>query len=113
MGIDSSVNESGKFKGNQNKFSKRGTLIGRRAFYAVALESIRTNRNGIPINKVLLECYQINLKSKKAKVALVAIIHKIINYIFAVLRNQIPFELRDPKIHKQMFLENSPLNKAT
>lgn len=106
FGIDSSVNESGNFKGTQNKISKRGTRIGRRALYAVALASIRQNRNGVPINKVLLDYYQTNLKGKKAKVSLVAIMHKILNYIFAVLRNQAPFELRDPRIHKQMFLDN-------
>ena len=112
FGIDSSVSESGKFKGDDNKISKRGTRIGRRALYAVALASIRNNRNGVPINKVLLDYYQINMKGKKPKIALVAIMHKIINYIFAVLRNQTPFEQRDPKIHKQMFLENNSLNKV-
>ncbi|MEW8963535.1 IS110 family transposase [Paraclostridium dentum] len=112
FGIDSSVNESGKFKGNQNKISKRGTRIGRRVLYAVALASIRKNRNGVPINKVLLDYYQTNLDGKKAKVALVALMHKILNYIFAVLRNQEPFKLRDPKIHKQMFLENKALADA-
>ena len=106
FGIDSSVNESGNFKGSQNKISKRGTRIGRRALYAVALASIRKDRNGVPINKVLLDYYQDNMNGKKPKVALGAIMHKIINYIFAVLRNQEPFQLRDPKIHKQMFLEN-------
>ncbi|MDY4251278.1 MAG: IS110 family transposase, partial [Clostridium sp.] len=49
---------------------------------------------------------------KKPKVALVAIMHKIINYIFAVLRNQTPFEVRDPRIHKQMYLENKNTNTA-
>lgn len=112
FGIDSSVNESGKFKGNQSKISKRGTRIGRRALYAVALASIRKNRNGVPVNKVLLEYYQTNLKGKKAKVALVAIMHKILNFIFAVLRNQTPFEQRDPKLHKQMFLENKSLSNV-
>lgn len=112
FGVDSSVNESGKFKGDDNKISKRGTRIGRRALYAVALASIRNNRNGIPINKVLLDYYEMNMKGKKPKIALVAIMHKIINYIFAVLRNQTPFEQRDPKIHKQMFLENKSLNKV-
>lgn len=112
FGIDSSVNQSGKFLGDQNKISKRGTRIGRRALYAVALASIRHSRTGIPINKVLLEYYQVNLKGKKAKVALVAIMHKILNYIFAVLRNQTPFEQRDPKIHKQIFLENKHLHNA-
>ena len=38
--------------------------------------------------------------------------HKIINYIFSVLRNQTPFELRDPRIHKQMYLENKSKNKV-
>ena len=112
FGIDSSVNESGKFKGNQNKMSKRGTRIGRRALYAVALASIRKNRNGAAINSVLLDYYQNNLNGKKPKVALGAIMHKIINYIFAVLRTQTPFEIRDPRIHKQMFLENKSINKA-
>ena len=112
FGIDSSVNESGKFKGNQNKMSKRGTRIGRRALYAVALASIRKNRNGVPINSVLLDYYQINLNGKKSKVALGAIMHKILNYIFAVLRDQIPFEMRNPKIHKQMFLESKSKNNA-
>lgn len=112
FGIDSSVNESGKFKGNQNKMSKRGTRIGRRALYAVALASIRKNRNGVPINSVLLDYYQTNLNGKKSKVALGAIMHKILNYIFAVLRDQIPFEMRNPKIHKQMFLESKSKNNA-
>ncbi|WP_291568889.1 MULTISPECIES: IS110 family transposase [unclassified Clostridium] len=112
FGIDSSVNESGNFKGNQNKISKRGTRIGRRALYTVALASIRKSRNGVPINKVLLDYYQTNLKGKKSKVALVAIMHKILNYIFATLRNQKPFELRDPRIHKQMFLENKAIAVA-
>jgi len=107
FGIDSSINESGNFKGSQNKISKRGTRIGRRALYAVALACIRTNRSGIPINKVLLDYYQNNMNGKKPKVALVAIMHKIINYIFAVLRNQTPFELRDPKLHQKMYLENN------
>ncbi|WP_297519583.1 transposase, partial [uncultured Clostridium sp.] len=106
FGVDSSVNESGKFKGNQNKISKRGTRIGRRALYAVALASIRKTRKGIPINYVLLDYYQNNLKGKKAKVSLIALMHKLLNYIFAVLRNQESFELRDPRIHEKMYLNN-------
>ncbi|WP_270564234.1 IS110 family transposase [Clostridium beijerinckii] len=103
FGVDSSVNELGNFKGDDKEISKRGTHFCRRELYAVALASIRNNRNGIPVNKVLLDYYQINMKGKKPKIALIAIIHKIINYIFAVLQNQTPFEQRDPKIHKQMF----------
>lgn len=112
FGIDPAVNESGKFKGNQNKMSKRGTHIGRRALYAVALASIRKNRKGLPINKVLLDYYQNNLNGKKAKVSLVAIMHKLLNYIFAILRNQKPFELREPKVHEKMYLQNKTLNNV-
>lgn len=86
--------------------------IGRRALYAVALACTRKNHNGVPIDKVLLDYYQTNLNGKKPKVDLIAIIHKIINYIFAVLRNQTPFELRDSRLYKQMYLENNSINKA-
>jgi len=107
FGVDPAVNESGKFKGDRVKMSKRGTRLGRRALYAAALASIRTKRNGEATNQVLLKYYQENLKGKKAKVALVAIMHKLINYLFAVLRNQQEYQLRDPKIHEKMFLENN------
>lgn len=106
FGLDPSVNESGKFKSDKEKMSKRGTRFGRRALYAVALASIRSKRNGQANNKVLLDYYQNNLKGKKKKVALVAIMHKLVNYMFAVLRDQKPYEQRIPKIHQQMYLRN-------
>ena len=107
FGIDPSVNESGKFKSDKDKISKRGTRFGRRALYAVALASIRTKRNGEANNKILLDYYKSNLNGKKKKVALVAIMHKLVNYIFAILRNQKEYELRLPKLHHKMYLENS------
>jgi len=106
FGVDPAVNESGKFKGDRVKMSKRGTRFGRRALYAAALASIRNKSNGEATNKVLLKYYQENLKGKKAKVALVAIMHKLIKYIFAILKNQQEYQLRDPKLHQKMFLEN-------
>jgi transposase len=107
FGIDPSVNESGKFKSDKDKISKRGTRFGRRALYAVALASIRTKRNGEANNKILLDYYKDNLNGKKKKVALVAIMHKLVNYIFAILRNQKEYEQRLPKLHHKMYLENS------
>lgn len=107
FGIDPSVNESGKFKSDRNKMSKRGTRFGRRALYAIALASVRKNRVGNPINSILYQYRKENLNGKKNKVALGAIMHKIINYIFAVLRDQKPYEVRDPKIHTQMYLNNT------
>jgi transposase len=107
FGIDPSVNESGKFKSNRNKMSKRGTRFGRRALYAIALASVRKNRAGNPINSVLYKYRKENLNGKKNKVALGAIMHKIVNYIFAVLRDKKLYEVRDPRIHSQMYLNNS------
>jgi len=112
FGVDPAVNESGNFKGDRVKMSKRGTRFGRRALYAVALASIRSKRNGEPTNPVLLKYYQENLKGKKPKVALVAIMHKLIKYIFAVLKNQEAYQLREPKLHQRMYLENHSWNAA-
>ncbi|NFN88812.1 IS110 family transposase, partial [Clostridium sporogenes] len=106
FGVDPSVNESGKFKSDKDKISKRGTRFGRRALYSIALASIRTKRTGEANNKILLDYYKNNLHGKKKKVALVAIMHKLINYIFAVLRDQKEYEQRSPKIHHKMYLEN-------
>src|SRR5680860_1107755 len=41
FGLDPSVNQSGKFNGDRNKISKRGTRIGRRVLFTVAMASIR------------------------------------------------------------------------
>jgi transposase len=87
--------------------SKRGTRFGRRALYAVALASIRKSKNGKLINSVLYGYYHDNLKGKKKKVALGAVMHKLVNYIFAVLREQKPYEIRDPRLHEQMYLKNA------
>ena len=107
FGIDPSVNESGKFKGDRNKMSKRGTRFGRRTLYAVVLASIRKCKNDKLINSVLYGYYHDNLKGKKKKVALCAVMHKLVNYIFAVLREQKPYEIRDPRLHEQMYLKNT------
>ena len=106
FGLDPSVSQSGKFSSDRNVMFKRGTRIGRMALYAVALASIRKNKNGEPINRVLLNFYNENMKGKSKKVGLVAIMHKLINYIFSVLKNQKEYELRDPKIHSKMYLSN-------
>lgn len=106
FGIDPSVNQSGKFKSDKNKMSKRGTRIGRRALYAIALASVRTTKNGNPNNEVLFEYYKENLKGKKKKVALGAVMNKLIKYIFSILKNQKPYEIRNPKIHEKMYLQN-------
>ena len=100
FGIDPSVQQSGKFEGDKNKISKRGTRLGRRALFTAAMSAIRTKRNGEEINPVLKDFYTLKCVNKKKKVALVAVMHKLLHYIFAVLRDQKPFELRKPEDHE-------------
>lgn len=100
FGIDPSVNQSGKFTGDRNKISKRGTRLGRRALFTAALSAIRTTRNGVAINPILRDYYSKKCVNKKKKVALVAVMHKLLNYIFAVLRDEKPFEFRIPEDHQ-------------
>ena len=107
FGIDPSVNQSGKFNSSKNKMSKRGTRIGRKALYAVVLTSIRNKRNGEANNPVLQQYYKENLKGKPKKVAFIAVMHKLLKYIFSVIKNQEPFEIRDPRVHEKMYLKNN------
>lgn len=100
FGLDPSVNQSGKFTGDRNKISKRGTRFGRRVLFTVALSSIRTTRNGHAINPILRDFYSKKCVNKKKKVALVAVMHKLLHYIFAVLRDEKPFEFRSPEKHQ-------------
>lgn len=99
FGLDPAVKESGKFKATDVHMSKRGSAIARRAIFSVALSSIRTSKNGIPINSVLLEYYKKKVLAKAKKVAIGAVMHKVCNLIFAVLRDKKPFELRTPEQH--------------
>ena len=100
FGLDPSVNQSGKFTGDRNRISKRGTRFGRRVLFTVALSSIRTTRNGDAINPVLRDYYAKKCVNKKKKVALVAVMHKLLHYIFAVLRDEKSFEIRSPEEHQ-------------
>lgn len=112
FGLDPSVNESGKFKGSNNHISKRGTRIGRRALYAVALASIRSKRNGLATNSILLHYYKENMNGKSKKVGLVAVMKKLLGYIFSVLKNQKSYEIRNPELHCKMYVENQYLKVA-
>ena len=106
LGLDPGVNQSGKFKGDKNSMSKRGSKAARRTLYSAALVSIRKKRSGEYFNPVLFTYFHENLINKKPKIALGAIMHKLVNYIFSVLRDQKNYELRSPKLHNQMFLNN-------
>lgn len=98
-GLDPSVQESGKFKGTRNKISKRGPRLLRRALFHVASANVRTSRNDKAVNPHMQAFYANKCQSKPKMVALVAVMHKMLYIVFAVLRDQKPFEFRDPKEH--------------
>jgi len=99
FGLDPSVKQSGNFTGTQTHMSKRGSRFARRALFAVALASIRRKKSGEGVNPILREFYDSKCKSKPKMVALGAVMHKVSNIIFAVLRDEKSFELRTPEQH--------------
>ncbi len=107
FGVDPGVNQSGNFVGDKNKMSKRGTALGRKVLYSVALSSVRKSKNGKAVNQVLYDYYHQTLKAKKKKVRLVAIMNKLLRYIFSIFKNDKPYVMRHPKLHKRMFLETN------
>ncbi|WP_330654608.1 transposase [Intestinibacter bartlettii] len=111
FGLDTSVKQFGKSISTGKRISKRGTSFGRRALYTVALASIKLNSKGKPLNSVLYSYYHDNMNIKPKKVKICAIMHKLLNYIFSVLKNQKPYEERNPKLHEKMYLKNKENNK--
>lgn len=104
FGMEPAVKESGKFKATNVHMSKRGSRIARRVIFAAALSCIRRTRNGQAVNPYLLEYYQQKAAAKPKMVAIGAVMHKVCNIIFAVLRDQNPFELRSPEQHRRLYV---------
>lgn len=100
FGMDPDVKQSGKFNATEVHMSKRGSRIARRALFAAALACIRKKRNGEAANPYLYEYYQEKASAKPKMVALGAVMHKISNYVFAVLRDEADFVLRSPQEHR-------------
>ena len=111
FGLDPAVKQSGNFTGTKVKMSKRGSAVARRAIYTIALVSIGTTRKGATNNPVLRDYYLRKCKSKPKMVALGAVMHKVCNIIFAVLRDNQPFSLITSEQHIQNY-ENSLLSAA-
>ena len=66
--------------------------------------SVSLRKNGEPKNPVLRAYYLEKCKSKAKMTALGAIMHKLCNIVFAVLRNEKPFMLISPQEHRHNFL---------
>ena len=98
-GIDPAVKQSGTSAYKHNKISKRGSPYLRKILDICTHVAAHKGRNQQPANPVLAAYYEEKHRAKPANVAQCACIHKMLGYIFSVLRNQKPFELRSPEDH--------------
>ena len=65
-----------------------------------AINNLKVSRKtGAPVNPVIHSYYAAKCLGKKKKVAIGAVMHKILNYVFAVLRDQKPYELITAEQH--------------
>ena len=83
--------------------SKRGSPYARRCLYLLAIQSVSLNVCGTPKNPVLRSFYQEKCKTKSRMTALGAVMHKVCNLLFAVLRDEKPFVLTTPEEHRAAY----------
>ena len=98
-GIDPAVKQSGTSTYKHNKISKRGSPYLRKILDTCTHVAAHKGRNQQPANPILAAYYEEKRRAKPANVAQCACVHKMLGYIFSVLRNQKPFELRSPEEH--------------
>jgi transposase len=99
FGMDPAVKSSGKFVGTKVSMSKRGSRIARRVIHTMALNSIGTDKKGNAKNPVLRNFYLKKCESKPKMVAMGAVMHKVCNILFAVLRDEKEFQIITPEEH--------------
>ena len=111
FGLDPGVNDSGKFKGDKVHMSKRGSSLARRILHMMAINNLKVNKGTkAPVNPVIYDYYVRKCASKKKIVAVGAVMHKICNIIFAMLRDNKPFELITPEEHCKRYAAESPVS---
>ena len=98
-GIDPSIFESGRFKGTVNRITKRGSSRLRHALFMAVKCAIRDCRKKkttdeiIPRNKRLREFYNKKREEGKPyKVAVIACANKLLQWIYAILKSNSPFQ---------------------
>lgn len=86
-GIDPSVKQSGEFNGTRCKMSKRGSPYLRRSFWLASVSGIR-------FNPALKSVYDKKRSQGKAHaVAVSAVMRKLCNIVFAVLKSNLPYKI--------------------
>ena len=105
FGLDPAVKQSGQFEGTKISMSKRGSRIARRVLHTMALISISKNRDGSAKNPVLRDYYLKKCQAKPKMVALGAVMHKVCNIVFAILRDEKEFTVITPGEHQTNYLK--------
>lgn len=105
FGLDPAVKQSGKYEGTKISMSKRGSRIARRVLHTMTLISISKNKDGSAKNPVLRDYYLRKCQSKPKMVALGAVMHKVCNIVFAILRDEKEFTIITPKEHQMNYLK--------
>ena len=109
FGLDPAVKQSGKFTGDKVHMSKRGSSLARRILHMAALNNLKVDKGTKQaVNPVIYNYYVSKCASKKKNVAVGAVMHKICNIIFAILRDNKPFELITPQEHCERYAAEHP-----
>ena len=114
FGLDPAVKQSGKFNGDKVHMSKRGSSLARRILHMAALNNLKVDKSTkMPVNPVIHSYYTDKCKSKKKNVAVGAVMHKLCNIIFAMLRDNKPFEMITPQEHCERYAAEHPAKGDT
>ena len=114
FGMDPGVNDSGKFHGDRMHMSKRGSSLARRILHMVAINNLKVDKaTKMPVNPVIYYYYIRKCDSRKKMVAVGAVMHKICNIIFAMLRDNKPFEIITPEEHCERYAAEHPKSVNT
>ena len=109
FGMDPGENDSGKFHGDRVHMSKRGSSLARRILHMAAINNIKVDKQTkAPVNPVIYDYYTRKCASKKKIVAVGAVMHKICNIIFAMLRDNKPFKAITPEEHCKCYAAEHP-----
>lgn len=90
-GLDATVKQSGEFNGTRNRLSKRGSPYLRRAIWLAASRAAFCD-------PILSEYYQsLRVRGKHHLTAISAVARKMCNIIFAILKENRPYEPSPPR----------------
>lgn len=91
-GIDPSVSQSGEYESNNNHMSKRGSPYLRKALFRAAFVA----SNSDPVFKAYYQ--KKRMEGKHHNIAVGAVARKLCYTIYAVVKNNIPYEVQAPRV---------------